>query len=181
MTLVLQQMSAHERWLVLWTSRSVACCMRTIFASLLSNDPDQLQRMLDKLGFYAARNELVVNEKKSVVMHFGRSDVRVPVLKYRGSELAAVDSFKYLGMTFTRVVSITATAEQVVSAFQGGCLRVRKFVSEHGLVDRPHTLLWLAKAYVIPASMYGSQIWGTGYRRRERRWPVPCRLVIFAF
>jgi hypothetical protein len=76
---------------------------------------------------------------------------------------------------------MTAAAEQVVPAFQGGCLRVRKSVSEHGLVDRPHTLLWLAKAYVIPASMYGSQIWGTGYRRRERRWPVPCRLVIFAF
>jgi hypothetical protein len=134
---------------------------------LLSNEPDQLQRMLDKLGFYAARKELVVNEKKSVVMHFGRSDVRVPVSKYRGPELAAVDSFEYLGMTFTRVVSITATAEQVVSAFQGGCLRVRKFVSEHGLVDRPHTLLWLAKAYVIPSSMYGSQIWGTGWLHEE--------------
>jgi len=107
-----------------------------------------------KLGFYAARNE-VVNENKSVVMYFG-SDVQVPVLKYRGSELAAVDSFKYLGMSFTRAVSMTAAAEQVVPAIQGGCLRVRKFVSEHGLVDRPHTLLWLAKAYkVIPASIYG--------------------------
>jgi hypothetical protein len=74
-----------------------------------------------------------VNEKKSVVMHFGRSDVWVPVLKYRGSELAAVDSLKYLGMTFTRVVSMTAAAAKVVPAFQGGCLRVRKFVSEHGL------------------------------------------------
>jgi hypothetical protein len=123
--------------------------------------------MLDKLGFYAARKELVVNEKKSVVMHFGRSDVWVPVLKYRGSELAAVDSFKYLGMSFTRAVSMTAAAEQVVPAIQGGCLRVRKFVSEHGLVDRPHTLLWLAKAYVIPSSMYGSQIWGTGWLHEE--------------
>ena len=84
-----------------------------------------------KLGFYAARNE-VVNENKSVVMYFG-SDVQVPVLKYRGSELAAVDSFKYLGMSFTRAVSMTAAAEQVVPAIQGGCLRVRKFVSEHGL------------------------------------------------
>ena len=75
---------------------------------LLSNDPDQLQRMLDKLGFYAARKELVVNEKKSVVMHFARADVRVPVLRYRGTELAAVHSFRYLGMTFTRSGSMTA-------------------------------------------------------------------------
>ena len=35
------------------------------------------------------------------------------------------------------------------------------------LVDMPHKLLWLAKAYVIPASMYSSQIWGTGYIHEE--------------
>ena len=35
------------------------------------------------------------------------------------------------------------------------------------LVDMPHKLLWLAKAYVIPASMYSSQIWGTGWLHEE--------------
>jgi len=25
------------------------------------------------------------------------------------------------------------------------------------------TSLWLAKTYVIPAGMYGSQVWGTGF------------------
>ena len=40
----------------------------------------QLQRMLHRLGFYANRKDLIVNEKKSEVMHFARSNVRVPVL-----------------------------------------------------------------------------------------------------
>jgi hypothetical protein len=31
--------------------------------------------------------------------------------------------------------------------------RVRRFVHEHALADRPHTSLWLAKTYVIPAGM----------------------------
>ena len=34
---------------------------------------------------------------------------------------------------------------------------------EHALADRPCTSLWLAKTYVIPAGMYGSQVWGTGW------------------
>ena len=35
--------------------------------------------------------------------------------------------------------------------------RISRFVREHALADRPHTSLWLAKTYVIPAGMYGSQ------------------------
>ena len=140
---------------------------------LVSNDPVQLQRMLDKLGFYAYRKELIVNEKKSEVVHFVWSDVQVPVLKYRGSELAVADSFRYLGMTFTRSGNMAVAAEQVVPAFHGGCVRVRRFVREHGLVDRLHTLLWLTKAYIIPASMYGSQIWGTGYMKEGAEMDCP--------
>eukprot|EP00967_Tisochrysis_lutea_P071554 scaffold95124_cov20-Tisochrysis_lutea.AAC.1 len=56
---------------------------------------------------------------------------------------------------------MAAEAERFVPTFHAGCVCVRQFVSERELVDRPHTLLWLTETYVIPASMYGSQIWGT--------------------
>jgi hypothetical protein len=36
-------------------------------------------------------------------------------------------------------------------------------VNTHALADRPHTSLWLAKTYVIPAGMYGSQVWSTAW------------------
>eukprot|EP00983_Pelagomonas_calceolata_P041602 1138153-Pelagomonas_calceolata.AAC.2 len=55
---------------------------------------------------------------------------------------------------------MAAAAGRVVLTCHAGCVRVRQFVSEHRLVDRPQTLLWLTKTYIIPASMYGSQIWG---------------------
>jgi len=38
------------------------------------------------------------------------------------------------------------------------------------LADSPHTSLWLAKAYVIPAGMYGSQIWGTFFLQAGRKF-----------
>ena len=41
---------------------------------------------------------------------------------------------------------------------------------EHALADRPHTSLWLAKTYVIPAGMYGSQLWGTGCLQAGREF-----------
>jgi hypothetical protein len=39
-------------------------------------------------------------------------------------------------------------------------------VREHALLDRPHTILWLAKTYGIPADMYGSRIWVLNFCRR---------------
>ena len=45
---------------------------------------------------------------------------------------------------------------------------------EHALADRPHTSLWLAKTYVIPAGMYGnSQVWGTGFLQAGREFSSP--------
>jgi len=31
-----------------------------------------------------------------------------------------------------------------------------------------HTSFWLVKTYVIPAGMYGSQAWGTGFLQAGR-------------
>ena len=44
--------------------------------------------------------------------------------------------------------------------------RVRQFVRERNLKSRPHLSLWLSKAYVIPAGMYASQIWGTPFLKQ---------------
>ena len=43
----------------------------------------------------------------------------------------------------------------------------------HALADRPHTSLWLAKTYVIPPGMYGSQVWGTGFLQAGRELSSP--------
>ena len=50
------------------------------------------------------------------------------------------------------------SAEHAARPFLASAYRIRRFVREHALADRPHTSLWLAKTYVIPAGMYGSQV-----------------------
>eukprot|EP00983_Pelagomonas_calceolata_P023772 748589-Pelagomonas_calceolata.AAC.1 len=41
--------------------------------------------------------------------------------------------------------------------------RIKGFVHEHDLRNRPHALIWLSKVYGIPAGVYACQVWGTEY------------------
>ena len=65
-----------------------------------------------------------------------------------------------------------APVESMISRIGGETRahRKRRFVREHALADRPHTSLWLAKTYVIPAGMYGSQVWGTVFLQAGREF-----------
>ena len=45
------------------------------------------------------------------------------------------------------------SAEHAACPFLASAYRIRRFVLEHALADRPHNSLWLAKTYVIPAGM----------------------------
>ena len=65
------------------------------------------------------------------------------------------------------------SAEHAARPFLASAYMIRRFVREHALVDRPHTSLWLAKTYVIPAGMYGSKVWGTGFLQAGREFSSP--------
>jgi hypothetical protein len=89
----------------------------------------------------------------------------MPAFKLDGGELANKDTFKYLGMHFTKTVNLQEAAARAAQPFLAAAYRVREFVRSHALTDRPHTYLWLAKTYAVPAGMYASQVWGTPYMK----------------
>ena len=82
------------------------------------------------------------------------------------------DCFRYLGMIFYRTLNMAKSAEHASRPFLASAYRVRRFVREHALADRPHTSLWLAETYVIPAGMYVSQVWGTVFLQAGREFFV---------
>eukprot|EP00983_Pelagomonas_calceolata_P116091 1160267-Pelagomonas_calceolata.AAC.6 len=94
-----------------------------------------------------------------------------------GAQLACADYFRYLGMLFTKQRNLQATTEYMCAPFLAGCRRIRQFASEHHLTDRPHTMLWLTKAYAPPASMYACQIWGTRFIREGAELDCPLQTV----
>ena len=137
--------------------------------------------MLNRLSGYALRKGLIVNTSKSEVVHFKSGGTSVPVFTLGGSHLANKDSFKYLGMVFTKTHTMAAAAEHALAPFMAGCCRIRQFAFEHHLTDRPHSLLWLAKAYALPASMYACQVWGTKYLTQGAEMDCPYKQCTCAY
>jgi len=138
--------------------------------TLLTNEPRDMQVMLSWLAVYARNEHLFVNTSKSEVVHFKSAGKNVPVFNVGSTTLHHKDYFGYLGMVFYRTLSMAKSAERASRPFLASAYRIRKFVREHALVDRPHTSLWLAKTYIIFAGMYGSQVWGTFFLQADREF-----------
>ena len=102
-------------------------------------------------------------------MHFNSAGGNVLVFNVVGVTLHHTD-FRYLGMVFYGTLNMAKSAEHAPRPFLASAYKIRIFVREHALADRPHTYLWLAKTHVIPAGMYGSQVWGTGFLQAGREF-----------
>jgi len=79
--------------------------------------------------------------------------------------LECSNSFRYLRMTFHRTLNMSASSEHAAIPMLTAAHRVRGFVWDTALCDRPFASLWLAKAYIVPAGMYGCQVWSSGFLR----------------
>jgi len=134
-------------------------------SALFSHDPAEMQKMLNRLSGYAQKKSLIINVQKSEVVCFNGKGT-LPVFKLNGEELANKDTFKYLGMHFTKTVNLQEASARASQPFLAAAYRVREFVRSHALGDRPHSYLWLAKTYAVPAGMYASQVWGTPFMKK---------------
>ena len=98
---------------------------------------------------YARNKHLIVNTSKSEVVYFNSAGENVPVFDVGGATLHHKDSFRYLGMVFYRTLNMAKYAEHAARPFLASAYRIRRFVGEHALADRPHTSLWLAKFSLV--------------------------------
>ena len=73
------------------------------------------------------------------VVHFNSAGKNVPVFDVGGATLHHKDSFRYLGMVFYRTLNMAnKSAEHAARPFLASAYRIRRFVREHALADRPH-------------------------------------------
>ena len=80
---------------------------------LFGNRPEELQIALNKLEAYCSKWKLTVNKEKTKLLVFGSSPSRDVLLKYRGTILEQVKSFKYLGVTLSYNGSFSRAVEDV--------------------------------------------------------------------
>ena len=62
-----------------------------------------------------------------------------------------------------KYINLNRAAEEALKPCLAGIARARTFVRDHDLSHRLHVSVWLYKTYVVPASMYASQIWATSF------------------
>eukprot|EP00983_Pelagomonas_calceolata_P079694 1154803-Pelagomonas_calceolata.AAC.1 len=60
-------------------------------------------------------------------------------------------------------LKVSEEHHDAVRPYMAAQQRIKEFVHEHDLRNRPHALIWLSKMYGIPAGMYACQVWGTEY------------------
>ena len=99
-------------------------------SSHMARGPAELQKMLNPLSGYAHRKSLTINVQKSEVVCFNSKGTQ-PVFRLNSEELASKDTFKYLGMHFTKTANSHEAAARASQPFLAAAYRVREFVHSH--------------------------------------------------
>ena len=129
--------------------------------ALLSTTPAGLQRQLDSLSSASKHLGLSINNRKTKVMVFRRGGFLAKGERWSigGENLEVVNRYKYLGFIFTTKISLTAPLDdQAVRAKQKTVQLLRTMRSLH--TQSVTVFFKLFDAQVLPALLYGAQLWG---------------------
>ena len=128
--------------------------------ALVSDSAEGLQKGLDALASYCTTWKLQVNVSKTKVMIFerGKSKTNKPSFRYANKEVEIVNSYKYLGVTFSWNghfnTAIRCIKDQGSRAMYSLLRRGRKL----GL---PKDIMFdLFDKMITPILLYGCEVWG---------------------
>jgi hypothetical protein len=129
--------------------------------TLLELSKARLQELVKRLEMYAVHKGLVVNVQKCAIMSWPEQpDQEVQDILFEGQAIPLVREFKFLGMWIDSKFSMGHAADKQRGAVMAAWREVLQQSQKHGLRNMPHAMLHLVQTYVLPAALYGSQIWG---------------------
>lgn len=135
--------------------------------TLLESSKARLQSLLDRLAVYSKRKGLTVNVAKCAVMVFKGDDGDGQGLSYQGRDLPVVSEFKFLGTWFDEKCNMKAAAERQTAAVWAAWWQAKSWADEKGLTAFPHVMRQVVLSYVLPAALYGCQVWGPDVLRAD--------------
>ena len=124
---------------------------------LLADSAEHLQTLIDALGRYASDNFLTINVSKTKCLVFHRG--RLPSCSFHlaGSSLDIVNSFRYLGLTFTVQLSFSAHLTALISKANS---RVGLLFRQLPLTSLPlRTVLQVFDCFILSMFRYGLHLW----------------------
>mmetsp|Transcript_668 Transcript_668/g.1630 ORF Transcript_668/g.1630 Transcript_668/m.1630 type:complete len:288 (+) Transcript_668:3417-4280(+) len=125
--------------------------------SLTTNDPGEMQVMLNRLRAYAMRKGLTVNTSKSEVIHFNsRSCSSLPTFMYGDVVLPEKEQCKYLGTLVDKHINLKVHEKHTVRPYMASQQRIKEFAHEHDLKNREAPLL--CKGLMQNGKFFSSQV-----------------------
>ena len=126
---------------------------------LMSETAEDLQKQLDIFYNYSCYWHLKVNVEKTKIIVFGRGRKLQNVhFKYDGNDVEIVDTFKYLGVSFSKTGSFNHHVKQSYDKAMKAMYSVITKCRKHNLsID---CQLDLFDKVVKPILLYGCEVWG---------------------
>ena len=128
---------------------------------LLSENEDDLQKMLDALTEWCSKWQMVINDTKSQIVHFRKKNTEVTKFKFKlgDVDLSIVNKYKYLGVVLDEFLDYKIISEclAVGGGRALGAVNMKfKTMKNMGL----GTYQKLFENCVIPVLHYGAGVWG---------------------
>ena len=129
--------------------------------ALVSTSPAGLQNQINNLDKASEGIGLTVNLDKTKVMIFRKGGHISSVEKwlYRGREVEIVNSYKYLGFTFTTKLSYNTACEDLARKAKSKVLDLMKTMWAIGTLDT-RVFFQLFDAQIKPMLLYAAEVWG---------------------
>lgn len=145
--------------------------------TLLASTIIGLQNQLNFLQSAASRLCLTINLDKSKVVVFRKGGFLGIKEKwtFNGNQLEVVNSYKYLGLTFSTRHSFTAAMEEIAVRAKKSTIEILSTLRKLGC-NSPDIFFKLFDTQVVPTLLYGAEIWGyQEYDRLERVHLFACK------
>ena len=145
--------------------------------TLMSSTIVGLQNQLNVLSTAAKRLFLTVNMDKSKVVVFRKGGFLASRERwyFNGNILEVVNSYKYLGLTFSTRHSFSASMEDVATRAKKSTTEILRTLHKIGC-NSPDIFFKLFDTQVVPTLLYASEVWGyKQYDQIERVHLFACK------
>lgn len=124
---------------------------------ILSHNPEQLQRAINRLSIYCNKNKITVSVEKSKCMIF-HNGYHAPIsFTFQNQPLETVNQFTYLGIVFTTRLSSSKHVLHIISKCQA---KIGLLYSQLPLQKIPISVcVDVFNTYILPVMSYGLACW----------------------
>ncbi len=131
--------------------------------ALIVENEGHLQKMMDKLNSWCEKWKMIINKKKTQVMHFRPSCIKCTEHIYTcgRTQIQVIDKYRYLGLVFNELMDMSQMAKVVAQATSRALgVLISKYKSHGSLPFAVYSRL--CDAIVQPILDYGAAVWVPG-------------------